>query len=133
MRGRLTEVKGIVGIGHDPGTASHIGTFGVGVAGLIILEVEGRVDEGKIRKEAFGADPAGQLEQVVVGLARVVVDPVLDLENMDGEDGRFAVAEAGLGGEQDVADDHASFRRDVQTVIDGAERDLRAGTGVHGV
>ena len=51
----------------------------------------------------------GQLEQVVVGLAGVVVDALLHPEDLDGEDGRLAVAKARLGGQQHVSHDHAAL------------------------
>ena len=52
---------------------------------------------------------------------------------MDGEDGRFAVAEPRIFGQQGVLDDHAAFGRGVRAVVDGAEGHLSAGAAVHGV
>ena len=52
---------------------------------------------------------------------------------MDGENGRFAVAESRIFGQKGVLDDHAAFGRGVRAVVDGAEGHLRAGAAVHGV
>ena len=74
-----------------------------------------------------------RLIQVVVGIAGVVADALLDAENLDGEDGRFAVAKARLGGQKNVAHHHAAFGRGIHAIVDGGERHLRARAGVHGV
>ena len=44
-------------IAHDAGTAAHVGDFGIVVAGLVILLVEGGIEEGEVREEPLsGAD-----------------------------------------------------------------------------
>ena len=128
-RGRLMEVD----VAHHAGAAAHGGHLGLGMAGLVVLEVEGRVQEDVVREQALGADLHAQLEQVVVGVALVVVDPLLDLEDVDGEDGRFAVAQARVLRQQDVADGHAALGGGVGAVVNAAEGGLGAGAGVHGV
>ena len=103
------------------------------MAGLVVGQVERRVDEREVGEQPLGAATAGHLEQVVVGVALVEVDALLDLEDLNGENGRLAVAEAGFGGEQQIPDEHAPFARRVGAVVDGRERNLRAGAGMHGV
>ena len=124
---------GVVGIGHDTGTASHVGTFGIGIARLIIFEIKRSIDKRKIREETLGADPAGEFKQVVVGLTRIIVDAVFYFKDMNGEDGSFPISQACFGGEQDVTDNHAAFRGGVQAVVDGTERDLCSGAGMHSI
>ena len=103
------------------------------MAGLIVLQVKRRVQKGEVGEQPLGADPAGQLEQVVVRVAGVVVDPLFDLEDVDGEDGGLAVSKARLLGQQHVPDDHPALGGGVGAVVEGAERRLRARAGVHGV
>ena len=88
----------VVDVAHDPGPAAHVGHLGVVVAGLVVLEVKGRVQEGEVGKQPLGGGGNGLLEQVVVGLTGVVVDAFLDLEDLNGEDGGLAVAQARVGG-----------------------------------
>ena len=75
----------------------------------------------------------GQLEQVVVRILGVVVHALLHAEDLHGEDGRLAGAEAFLGGQQHVLHHHATLGRGVHAVVHRAERRLRAGAAVHGV
>jgi len=49
------------------------------MAGLVVLQIEGRVDEAEVGEQALGRYAAGQLEEVVVGIAGVVGDGLLDL------------------------------------------------------
>ena len=46
---------------------------------------------------------------------------------------RLAVAKARLGGQKDVAHDHAALGRGIHAVVDGGEGHLRARAAVHGV
>ena len=124
---------GIVDVADHAGAAAHVGDFGFGVALLIILLVEGRVHEAEIGEEALGAGADGQTIQVVVGIAGIEADALLDAEDLDGEDGRFAVAKARLGGQKNVAHYHAAFWRGIHAIVDGGERHLRARAAVHGV
>src|SRR5699024_9009064 len=125
--GRVVDVSG------NPGAAAHVGDLGFGAAGPVILQIKRRVQKGEVGEQPLGADLAGQLEQVVVGVAGVVVDPLLDLEDVDGEDGGLAVSKARLLGQQHVPDDHPALGGGVGAVVEGAERRLRARAGVHGV
>ena len=70
MRGRLMDVKRqiaaarrrfrgrVVDIAHHAGAAAHVGDFGLRMAGLVVLEVERRVDEREVREQALGGDAA---------------------------------------------------------------------------
>ena len=129
--GNLT--GGIVNVTHNTGTAAHGSHFRFGTAGDIVLQVEGRVQEGVVGEQTLCADLAGKPEQIVVGVALVVVDAFLNLEDVDGEDAGLAMAQTGFQSQQDVADDHAALGGGVGTVVDGGEGSLCAGTGVHGV
>ena len=123
----------VVDVGGNPGAAAHVGDLGFGAAGPVILQVKRRVQKGEVGEQPLGADLAGQLEQVVVRVAGVVVDPLLDLEDVDGEDGGLAVSKARLLGQQHIFDDHPALGGGVGAVVEGAERRLRARAGVHGV
>ena len=103
------------------------------MAGLVILQIEGRIDKGKVGEQAFGADPAGELEQVVVRVAGVITDAFLDFEDLNGENRRLPVTEAGFRRQHDVFHHQTAFGRGVGAVIDGTEGNLSAGAAVHGV
>ena len=75
----------------------------------------------------------GQLEQVVVRILRIVVHAFLHAEDLHGEDGRLAGAQALFRGQQHVLDDHAALGGRVHAVVHRAKRRLRAGAGMHGV
>ncbi|MPN39513.1 hypothetical protein SDC9_187041 [bioreactor metagenome] len=101
------------------------------MAGLIILQVERRVEEGEVREQTLRRRLHREPEQVVVGVAGIRGNAVLDLEDLDRVDRRLAVAEAGLCGEQQIAYDHAALGTNVGTVIERGKRHLRAGAAVH--
>ena len=122
---------GIGGVRHHARAASHRGHFRLGVAGLVVLQVEGRVEEHIVREQALRAHLAGVLEEVEVGVAGVVVDALFHLEDVDGENRRLAVAEARVLRFQDVADGKTALGAGVRAVVDGRERRLGAGAGVH--
>lgn len=84
-------------------------------------------------EQPLGGAPHGKLEQVVIRLAGVVVDPLLDPEDLDGEDGGLSVPQAGLGGQHDVLHHHAPLGGGVHAVVDGGEGGLGPGPGVHSV
>ena len=52
---------------------------------------------------------------------------------MNGEDGNLAVAQTGLGSQQQALGDQTAFGRGVGTVVQRGEGHLCAGAGVHGV
>ena len=123
---------GIVHVAHDAGAAAHVGDLGLRGA-LVVLRVERRVQEAEVREQALGRAVHSQLEQVVVRILGVVVHAFLHAEDLHGEDGGLAGAQALLGGQQHVLDDHAALRACVHAVVHRAEGRLGASAGVHGV
>ena len=105
-------------VGDDARTAAHVSDFRLGTAGLVKLQVKRRVNEGEIRKQAFGRHTAGQFEQIIVRVAFVEIDALLDLEDVDRENRRLAVAKPGLGGAHDAFRGKPPFRRRIGPVID---------------
>ena len=103
------------------------------MAGLIVLRIERCIEEREVREHALCRYAHGQLEQVVVGLAGVVVDALLDLENMNRENRGFAVAQTGLGCLHQAFHDQTAFGRNVGTVVERSKRYLCACTRVHGI
>ena len=124
---------GVVDVADDTGAAAHGGYLGLRMAGLVVLQVIGAVQEHVVGEQPLGGHLAAQAEQVVVGVALVVVDPLLDLEDVDGEDAGLAMAQARIQGHEDIADDHAALGGGVGAVVDGGKRRLGTGAGVHGV
>ena len=124
---------GVIDIAHDAGAAAHGGNLRLRMAGLVVLQVKGRIQEHIVGEQAAGADLTAQPEQVVVGVLGIVVDALFDLENVDGEDAGFAMAQTGIQRQQDVSDDHSALGGGVGAVVNRGEGGLRTGTGVHGV
>ena len=127
LAGRVNDV------GHDARAAAHVAGLGLRMAGLVVFQVERRVEEREVREHALRGHAARQLEQVVVRVALIVVDALLDLEDVDWENRGLAVAEAGLGREQQLLHDQTALGRGIRAVVERGERDLCACTGVHGV
>lgn len=100
----------VIDVAHDAGAAAHGRHLRLGMAGFIVLQIKRRVQENVVREQSLGADLAGELEQIIVRVALVVVDPFLHLKDVDWEDAGLAVAQARVGGQQDVLDDHPSLR-----------------------
>ena len=123
----------IVNVSDNSGAASHICNFGFRMSFFIILKVIGSIDEGEVREKAFCADFAGKFKEVIVGFARVIVDSLFNFEDMNRENGGFAVSKTCFGCFKDIFDNKSAFRGGVGTVVDGAERNLCARSGMHGV
>ncbi len=100
----------VVDVAHHAGAAAHVGDLRVIVAGLVVLQVEGRVQKAEVGEQPLGTHLDGKLEQVVVRVAGVVVDALLDLEDLHGENGRFALPQARFRGQQQIFHGHAAFR-----------------------
>ena len=100
---------------------------------LVVLQVVRSVLEAEVREQALCTHAARELEQIVVRFARIQVDAVLDAENLDREDSRFATAEAFFGRQKQVLHDHAGFGFRAHAIVDARERSLGTGTAVHGV
>ena len=103
------------------------------MAGAVIFQVKRRVQEREVREQALCRNAAGQLEQVVIGVAGIIVNAFLHLEDVDREDRGFAVAQALLGRDEHAFGDHAPFGGRIGAVVDGGKRHLRTGAGVHGI
>ncbi len=123
----------IVAVADDAGTATHVRDLGLGMTGLVISEVVGRVDEGVVGEETLRRYAERELEQIVVRILGIVVDALFYLENVHGEDRGLTVTQTLFSREQDVLDDHSALGGGVGAVVDGGEGNLRARTGVHGV
>ena len=124
---------GVIDVGSDAGAAAHIGDLGFRVTAAVVLQVIGCIQKGKVGEQPFGGNLTRQTEQVVVRVFGTVVDPFLYLEDVDGEDGRFAVPQTGLLCQQKAADDHSALGGGVGPVVERAEGSLCACAGVHGV
>ena len=120
-------------VGDYTSAAAHVSDLGLRTAFFVILRIKRRIQEREIREQPLCRNPAGQFEQVVVGFARIVVDPFLHLEDMDGENGGLAVAEPGFGRQHDRLGHHAAFRSGIGSIVNRRKRNLRTGTGMHGV
>ena len=92
----------VVDIAHDAGAAAHVRNLGLGVAGFVVLQVKRRVNEREVGEQPLGTDAAGQLEEVVVGVTRIIADALFDAENLDGENRGLAVPQARLSGQQNI-------------------------------
>ena len=123
----------IVGVSHNPGAAAHIGYLGFWMARLIVLQVIRSVNKREVGEQPLGAYPAGQLEQIIVGLSGIIVDAFLYLKDMNGENRSFSIAQAGFCGKQNIPNHHAALGSGIHAVINGAERDLSARPGMHSV
>ena len=120
-----------VHIAHDAGAAAHRRHLGLRTARHIVLQVERRVQELKVREQALRADAACQLEQIIVGIVWIIVHALFDLEDEDREDRRLTIAQSGLLRQHQLLADHAAFRRSIRAEVDAGERNLRAGAGMH--
>ena len=80
------------------------------MARFVILQVVWTVDEHIVREEPFGTHLTAQMEQVVVRILRIVIHTFLHFENVDREDACLAMSQAGIKGEQYIADCHTAFR-----------------------
>ena len=123
----------VVNIADNSCAAAHVSGLGVVISGLVVLQIERRVDEREVREHALCRNADSQLEQVVVGILGVVVYAFLDLENVYREYRRLTVAETVFLGEHDVLDDHSALGGGVGSVVYRGERVLRAGSGIHRV
>ena len=83
----------VINITHYTSTATHISNFRFRMTGLVILEIKRCVNESKIRKESLGTYLHRQFEQVIIWVIRIIVDAFLDSENLNWEDGCFAMTE----------------------------------------
>ena len=118
---------------ENAGAAAHSGNFGAVVAGFIILQIERCVNESEIRKETLGGNFHTAFKEVVIGIFGIVIDAFFDLEDGDGENGSFALAETFIGGLEEIFADEAARGGSVSAEVNRGEGDLGAGARVHGV
>ena len=123
----------VIDVAHDAGAAAHGRDFSLRMTWFIVLQVKRRIQEDVVREQSLCADLAGEFKEIVVRIALVVVDPFLYLKDVDREDAGLAVTQAGIGGQQDVFDDHSALRRGIGAVVDRAKWGLCTGSRVHGV
>ena len=123
---------GVVDVAHNARTAAHVRNFGLGRT-LVVRQVKRCVLEAEVGEQPFRGAMNCQLEQVVVWVTGIVVDAFLHAENLHGEDGRLARAQALFGSKKRIADDHAAFGGRIHAVVHRRERRLSTGAGMHGV
>ncbi len=120
-----------------PGAASHgrdLMLVALGVVGApCVVLVEGGVKVQEVREETAGADLAGELVEVIVGVLGKVAHSALLLPYLDGEDGGGSVSDALIGRVEYFPDYAAALGRSVRAVVYGAEHHLVASAGVDGV
>ena len=102
---------------HDARTAPHVRHLGVIIAGFIVLQVERGVQKAEIREQTLGGAAQRVAEQVIVRVALVVVDALLDFENLNRENGCFAVAEPRFRSAEQVVHGHSALRRGIRAVV----------------
>ena len=124
---------GVVYIAQNPSSTTHVGHLSFRTVWIVVLQVERCIHEGEVREQPLGTHTHGQTEQVIAWVFGVVVHALLDSENLNREDGRFAITETRFRSEKQLFDCEPSFPAGVQTIIDGGERHLRTCAGVHGV
>ena len=104
-------------IAHDARTAAHVCHLGVIIAGFIVLQVERGVQKAKIREQALGGATQRVAEQVIVRVALVVVDALLNFENLNRENGCFAVSEPRFRSAEQVVHGHSALRRGIRAIV----------------
>ena len=75
----------VIYIADDTGTAAHVGSLGLRMSRLVILRVERCIKEREVREQTLCRHTHSQLEQVIVGIFRIVVDTFLYLEDVNRE------------------------------------------------
>lgn len=119
---------------EDTGAASHRGDLPTRTVGIVstpvLILVEGGIEVEEIGEEAARRHLASELVEVIIRILRQIVDASLLLPNLDGEDGRLAIAHALIGRFEYLAHHTTAFGRSVGAIIDGGEDDLIATTGV---
>ena len=108
--------------------ASHRGHLRVGNSGLVVLEIKRSVQKFPVRKQTFRRDFHRQLKQVMIRVAIVVVDTILHLEDLYGENRSFPMPKPRLCGKQNTPDNKPLLFSRPRTIVNGRERNLRSGT-----
>ena len=123
----------VVNISHHTSSAAHICNLCLRMTGLIILEIEWSINESEVGKKPLSTYLHCQFKQVIVRVVRIIVDTFLDSENLNREDRSFAVSESCLCSKEKLLDSEATFPGCICTIVNRAEWDLSACTGMHGV
>ena len=116
-----------VPVADDPGPAAHIGDFG------IVIPVKGGIHKGEGRIEPLGRYPDSQLEQIVIGVLRLIIDPLFHPEDDIGKDRGFSMTQAFFIRQQQAFGDHPPGFGGVAANVQTAERHLGSGPAMHGV
>mgnify|MGYP006916025813 CR=1 FL=1 len=138
--GEVAAADGSLGaelVAVNAGTAAHSRdlvdiTLGVVLLPGVIL-VEGCVEVQEVREEPACGHLAGILVEVVVLVAGEVADSSFLLPYLDREDCGGAVAHSFVCRVEDFADDAASLRGGVRSIVDRGEDDLVSAAGMDGV
>ena len=123
----------IIMIAQNSGTTAHVSNFCIRIAFFIVSKVKRCINETEIRKQSLGGSCDSQLEQIIIRIVHIVIDPFFYLENLHRENRSFACPQSVHGGIQKIAYDHTAFRRGVCSIINGRERHLGSGSGMHGI
>ena len=73
------------------------------------------------------------MEEIVIRVAGVEIDPALDPENDIREDRCFTAAQTAFVGQQQIAGHRAGGLAGISAQVDRTERNLRPGAAVHGI
>ena len=103
------------------------------MTGLVILEIERCVNKSEVRKQTLCTDLHRQFEQVIIRVIGIIVDSLLDTENLNREDRCFAMTESCFCSKQKLLNSKTTFPRCICAIVNRAERNLSAGTGMHGI
>ena len=99
----------------------------------LLMVVERSIEVEEVREETAGRHLACQLVEVVVRVARQVVDTTLLLPDLDREDSSSMVAHALVGRMKKFAHHATTFSRSIGTVVDRREHHLITATRVDSI
>ena len=113
---------------HNSRPAAHGGYLRLDMTRAIILKIERSVQKFPVREQAFRRDFHRQLKQVVVRVAIIVVDTILHLEDLYGENRGFPMPKPRLCSKQNTPDNKPLLFSRPCTIVNGRKRNLRSGT-----
>ena len=115
-------------ISHNTGTASHVSNLRVIVTFFIVRKVK-----AEVREQPLCRYFNGQTEQIIVRISRIIVDTFFYFKDLYRENSSFAISKSYIRHLQKIFHSHPRFRTGTGSVVDGAERYLRTGSGIHGI
>ena len=118
---------GAVAVADNPAAAAHVGDL------VAVFLVKGAVHEAESGVHPPRCHFQSQPVEVVVGVCRAEVNPLLDPEDQVGEDGALPASQAAPKGFQNSPGHRPSLGGAIGAQVDGAAGDLCSCTGVHGV